>query len=145
MISYRIGTEDIDWQQIAGLYRQVGLVGGLGERGDLEAIRKAFQNSYRVVTAWDDVKLVGAARMLSDGICYAMVFDVGVLPDYHRRGIGTGLIKSLMTGCENMSVHLTSRFGIEDLYRKLGFRKHGNAFTRYPAHRFPECEAYLVD
>ena len=114
------------------LYQQVGMVGGLGERGDGEGIQRAFCGSYRVVTAWDGEKLVGATRMLSDGVCYAMVFDVAVLPDYRRRGIATGLMNALITGCEDMSIHLTSRFGIEDLYRKLGFRKHTNAFARYP-------------
>jgi ribosomal protein S18 acetylase RimI-like enzyme len=28
--------------------------------------------------------------MLSDGICYASIFDVGVLPKYQKKGIGKG-------------------------------------------------------
>ena len=40
--------------------------------------------------------------------------------------------QELLKGCENFNIHLNSRFGIEGLYRKLGFKKHKNAFARYP-------------
>jgi len=41
-------------------------------------------------------------------------------------------MKELVKGYENLSIHLTSRFGVEGLYRKLGFKKHKNAYARYP-------------
>ena len=145
MITYRTGTADIDWEQLTALYREVGMVGGYGEAGDTAGIRAAFEASYRVVTAWDGERLVGAGRILSDGLCYAMVFDVAVTGDYRRRGIATGIMTGLMKGNEALSFHLTSNVGIEVLYRKLGFRRHKNAFARYPAARAAYGERFLED
>jgi ribosomal protein S18 acetylase RimI-like enzyme len=132
MLNYKIDFECIDWSQLVALYAQVGLVGGKGEQGDREAIKSAFSNSSKVVTVWDGDRLVGAGRMLSDGVCYATIFDIGVIPEYRRKGIATGIMNELLKGCEGISVHLTSRFGVESLYKKLGFRKHKNAYARYP-------------
>jgi aralkylamine N-acetyltransferase len=92
-----------------------------------------------VVSAWDDVRLVGAGRILSDGICYGMIFDIGVLAEYRRKAIASSLVKELLVNMDNIAVHLTSRFGVEDVYKKLGFKKHKNAFAKYP-HASPYLE-----
>ncbi len=132
MIKYKTGIDRIDWESITDLYGEVGLVAGLGKNRELEKIREAFQNSYRVVTAWKDQKLIGAGRMLSDGVCYGMIFDVGVLPVHQKQGIGKGIMKELLLGNENLSIHLTSTFGNEKFYGNLGFKKHKTGFAKYP-------------
>jgi ribosomal protein S18 acetylase RimI-like enzyme len=139
MIEIKRGTDCIDWTQLIDLYEQTGLVGGLGTKKDLAGIKKAFLNSYRVVSGWDGSHLVGAGRILSDGVCYAMIFDIGVLPEYRRQGIASAIVKELLVNMENISVHLTSRFGVEDLYKKVGFKRHKNAFAKYP-HESPYLE-----
>jgi len=132
MITYRTGTAGIDWQTLTDIYCKVGLVGGLGEAGDRDGIRRAFEGSWRVVTAWDGDRLVGACRMLSDGVCDAMLFDLGVAEDCRHRGIGMGIMRKLLEGCDGFYVYLTARFGVEALYKQLGFKKHRNAYARYP-------------
>jgi GNAT superfamily N-acetyltransferase len=132
MITYRTGTGGINWQQLTDIYCEVGLVGGFGDAQDREGIRAAFEGSYRVATAWDGDRLVGGVRMVSDGVCDAMVFDLGVAKEYRRRRVATGLMKELLKDGDGWYVYLTSRFGVEELYRKLGFRKHRNAYGRYP-------------
>lgn len=132
MIEYKIGTDNIDWKGITSLYGEVGLVAGFGKKRDLHKIRESFLKSFRVVTAWEGKKLVGAGRLISDGICYGMIFDLGVLPTHHRQGIGRGLISELLRGNENLFIHLTSTFGNENFYRKLGFKKHKTGFAKYP-------------
>ena len=69
---------------------------------------------------------------ISDGICYGMVFDVAVLEDYQGRGIGKNLMIKLLEGEENIPVHLTATFGKEEFYKKLGFKKHKTAYSKYP-------------
>ena len=132
MIEYKIGTNCIDWSQLCDMYAQIGLVGGFGKQKDYDGIKSAFLNSFRVVTAWDGRRLVGACRLISDGVCYATVFDVAVLPEYRRQGIATRILEELLKDCEKLSIHLTSIIGIEGLYKKLGFRRHKNALARYP-------------
>jgi len=38
----------------------------------------------------------------------------------------------LLKGEEHMPIHLTSTFGNEDFYKKLGFKKHKTAYAKYP-------------
>lgn len=131
MIEYRSGTDTINWESITDLYGQVGLVAEFGKKRDQEKIKEAFLNSYKVVTAWKGEKLVGAGRLLSDGVCYGMVFDVGVLPSFQKQGIGKGIMTELMKGNEHIYIHLTSSFG-NLFYRKLGFKKHKTGHAKYP-------------
>jgi predicted N-acetyltransferase YhbS len=132
MIEYKTGFSSIDWSMLVDLYGEIGLVAGHGQRKDIDSIRKAFQASAKVVTAWHNQQLVGAGRMLTDGVCYASVFDVGVLPTFQKRGVGKGLMIELMKGNEHLCVHLTSTFGNEEFYGKLGFRRHKTAMAKYP-------------
>ena len=132
LFDYKVGLERIRWDQLFNLYNKVGLVAGYGKKKDHDRIRKAFEQSYKVVTAWNNDSLIGAARMLSDEICYGMIFDVGVLPEYQNLGIGRGLIIELQKDNEHLCFHLTSTFGNEEFYRKLGFKRHKTAFAKYP-------------
>lgn len=132
MIVYKIGVKDMDWIQLFKLYEKAGLLGRFVKNNELNKIQLAFEASYKVVTAWDGEILVGAGRMLSDGICYGAIFDVGVLPEYQKKGIGKGLMQELLNGNEHMPIHLTSTFGNEAFYKKLGFKKHKTAFSKYP-------------
>jgi ribosomal protein S18 acetylase RimI-like enzyme len=132
MITYSEGIDCIDWLQLFHLYDVVGLVAGYGKKQDFTKIQSAFEHSYKVVTAWNSHILVGAARMISDGICYGMIFDVGVLPEYQKLGIGKGLVTEIQKGNGHLCIHLTSTFGNEDFYKKLGFKIHKTALAKYP-------------
>lgn len=128
-IKYNSSVRQIDWTALADLYRAAGM--GIGDAAD-SIIRKAFEASDKVVTAWDGAKLIAAGRMLTDGVRYASIFDVAVLPDYQKQGIGKGIMMELMKGREELYIHLTSTSGNEPFYCKLGFRRHRTAMARYP-------------
>lgn len=132
MVKYIYGTENIGWSQLFALYEKVGLLKRFIKDKNYEAIKSGFLNSFKVVTARDGDKLVGAGRMISDGRCYGMIFDLGILPEYQKKGIGRNIVLNLLKDCENMTIHLTSTFGNEGFYKKLGFRKHKTAYSRYP-------------
>ncbi|AGK98705.1 GNAT family N-acetyltransferase [Clostridium pasteurianum] len=132
MISYKLGLEYINWSELFNLYEKVGLLRRFIENREFDKIQSAFQKSCKVVTAWDGEKLVGSCRMLSDSICYGAVFNVGVLPEYQKKSVGKGMMNLLLKGEENITIHLTSTFGNEDFYKKLGFKKHKTAYSKYP-------------
>lgn len=123
---------EIDWPELLNLYEKAGLLKRFVKDKNFEKLKIAFERSYKVITAWDGEILVGAGRMISDGICYGTVFDLGVLPEYQRSGIGKGIMNELLLNEEHMPIHLTSTFGNEDFYKKLGFRKHKTAYSKYP-------------
>ncbi|MEY4551002.1 MAG: hypothetical protein RL685_7197, partial [Pseudomonadota bacterium] len=69
---------------------------------------------------------------LSDGLCYGLIVDVGVLAAHQKRGIGKGIMQALVEDMPQLRVYLTSTFGQEPFYEKLGFRKHKTAYALLP-------------
>jgi len=132
MIKYKTGTDVINWESLVQLYFETDGVVGLGKEKNLKKIKEAFLNTYKVVTVWDGDKIIGAGRMLSDGVCYGWIHDFAVLPDYPKKGIGRNIMSELMHGNESLLIGLTSAFGAEEFYYKLGFKKHKTALAKYP-------------
>jgi len=114
MIVYKTDFESINWDMLIQLYYEVDGVIGLAKNQNKARIKKSFLSSYKVVTAWEDDKIVGAGRMISDGYCYAWIHDIGVLPDYQKRGIGRGVMEELMNEDEEILFERTSSLSAED-------------------------------
>lgn len=90
------------------------------------ALHGALGASWRTVTAWHDDTVVGAGRLISDGVQYALVVDLIVHPDYHRRGIGSELLRRLLVeadGARIRDVLLFAADGTEPFYARHGFRR----------------------
>lgn len=76
------------------------------------------------VGAWENNKLIGFARVISDGIFRAYIEDVVIHSSFNRKGIGTQLIAKVVEGLFNIDV--ISLFCEEDLiafYSKNEFKK----------------------
>jgi GNAT superfamily N-acetyltransferase len=61
-----------------------------------EALRRSFEQSEHVAFARDGVRVVGMARLLSDGVCNAYLLDVWTASPYRRRGIGSAMVRRLL-------------------------------------------------
>lgn len=48
-----------------------------------------FINATRVISAWADDRLVGAVRILSDGMVRPAIYDLLVAPAYQNMGVGS--------------------------------------------------------
>ena len=89
--------------------------------GDLQ---RSLTRSWHAISAFEGKRLIGFGRLLSDGVLYAVVFDVIVAPDRQRRGIGTAIMKRLLQRCEAhglRDVLLFSARGTPAFYRRFGF------------------------
>jgi len=140
MITYMQGTGGIHWDSLMALYCATDGVIGLARAGEVAKVKRAFLRSFRVVTAWEGDRIVGAGRMISDGECYGWIHDMAVLPDLQQQGIGRGVVEALLDGNEHLLIGLTSSFDAVAFYRKLGFRKHKTAHAKYPG-----SSTYLED
>ncbi|MGC2873140.1 GNAT family N-acetyltransferase [Ihubacter sp. mB4P-1] len=60
-----------------------------------ERLYKALMHSSAVLTAWDDDKLVGLARVLDDSEMLAQIHYLLVEPSYHGQGIASQLIEMI--------------------------------------------------
>jgi GNAT superfamily N-acetyltransferase len=91
---------------------------------DIDKLYRAVMNSLFVRTAWDNDKLVGLVRIVGDGESIIYIQDILVLPSYHRKGIGTVLMKDVLERFQDVrqKVLLTGRSEKQDkFYRSLGF------------------------
>lgn len=85
------------------------------------ALRRSFEAAAHVALAWDGERLVGMARLLSDGVCNAYLVDVWTASSHRRQGIGSAMVRYLTGRVPGQHVGLqTSEAGA--LYRQLGFR-----------------------
>ena len=84
------------------------------------ALRRSFAQSQHVAFARDGGRVVGMARLLSDGVCNAYLVDVWTAAPYRRRGIGSAMIAHLLEQVPGQHVGLQTD-DAEAFYRSLGF------------------------
>ena len=100
----------------------------------LDGITRAVAASI-ATGAWDDDRLVGFARALSDGEHRAYIEDVVIDPDYRGRQIGERLVATLVEALG--PVHIVSLFCEPErvaFYSRNGFRP---SKTQVMMHREP--------
>ena len=95
-------------------------------------ILSAFEKSSLVISAWQDSRLVGIGRVVSDGQMYTSIFDVVVDPEFQKKGVGREIMERMTRKYSHTCIYLTSTFGNEEFYRKLGFLKHKTGYALYP-------------
>ncbi|MCW3120200.1 MAG: family acetyltransferase [Chitinophagaceae bacterium] len=113
-------------EQVIELYNNAGLP---RPTNDPERIKKMFENSNLVVTAWDENKLVGLSRTITDWVWCSYLADLAVCPDYKKSGIGKKLIEFTreIIGEQSM-ILLLSVPAAMDYYPKIGFTKEDRGF-----------------
>lgn len=85
------------------------------------ALRRSFAHSQHVAFAWAADRVVGMARLLSDGVCNAYLLDVWTASSLRRRGIATAMVTHLVRAVPGQHVGLqTDDAG--PFYASLGFR-----------------------
>jgi len=109
--------DSIDWAQAKADLAADGFDNGRSP----EALWRSFERSQHVAVAWDGHRVVGMARLLSDGICNAYLLDVWTLSSYRRRGIGSSMVRLLADRVPGQHIGLQTD-GAEEFYTSLGFR-----------------------
>jgi ribosomal protein S18 acetylase RimI-like enzyme len=87
-----------------------------------DALRRSFEQSQQVAIARDGDRVVGMARMLSDGVCNAYVVDVWTASTYRRRGIASSMMRLLLAAAPGQHVGLQTDDAAA-LYASLGFHR----------------------
>ena len=85
-----------------------------------EALARSFEQSQHVVFARDGDRVVGMARLLSDGVSNAYLVDVWTASPYRRRGIATAMIRHLLLQVPGQHVGLQTD-NAQPFYESLGF------------------------
>lgn len=118
--------ENIDWHQIRDCLK----LAGMGYHKP-ELHQKAFLNSCCVVFIFDHERLVGFGRAVSDGAYQAAIYDVVVIPEYQKQGIGRLIMERILEGISNCNIILYANTGREGFYKKFGFRLMNTAMAKF--------------
>src|SRR5512145_3065154 len=94
--------EGIDWAQVKADLAADDFDNGRSP----DALRRSFEQSQHVALARDGDRVVGMARMLSDGVCNAYIVDVWTASPYRRRGIASALVRLLVDQAPGQHVGL---------------------------------------
>lgn len=94
---------------------------------------KILQNSYRFILAKDRERVIGFVNSLSDGVKFAFIPMLEVLPDYQNNGIGSQLLQMLFTELEPIqNIDLTCDEALQLFYSRFGMLKSkGMVFRKY--------------
>jgi predicted GNAT family acetyltransferase len=118
-VSVRIDSalEGIDWKQA-----KADLAADSFDNGrSTVALRRSFERSQHVAVARDGDRVVGMARLLSDGVCNAYLVDVWTQSAYRRQGIASAMVRLLVDAVPGQHVGLQTD-DAQELYASLGFR-----------------------
>lgn len=96
-----------------------------------EEMYKILQNSYAFVLARDKKNVIGFVNALSDGIKFAFIPMLEVLPNYKNQGIGTRLMNILLDKLHDIqNVDLTCDAELQNFYGKFGMLKSNGMILR---------------
>ncbi|HLK74589.1 MAG TPA: GNAT family N-acetyltransferase [Streptosporangiaceae bacterium] len=85
-----------------------------------QALRASFDRSQHVAIARDGDRVVGMARLLSDGVCNAYLLDVWTMSAYRRQGIGATMVRQLMSRVPGQHIGLQTD-NAEAFYTSIGY------------------------
>ncbi|MEP6617034.1 MAG: GNAT family N-acetyltransferase [Ginsengibacter sp.] len=113
-------------EQIIELYDNAGLP---RPTNDKERIKKMFDNSGLVISAWDNDLLVGVSRSITDWVWCCYLADLAIRKEYKKSGIGKKLIELTKkeVGEQSMILLLSVPTAME-YYPKVGFTKQESSF-----------------
>ena len=107
---------------------------GLKASQFIEFVNKVWPGNYDIsktqdalsktlnITVYDEKRLVGCLRILSDGYFFGTITELLILPEYQKQGIGSRLIQLAKENTPTM-LYFGSQPGIEAFYEKNGCQK----------------------
>jgi ribosomal protein S18 acetylase RimI-like enzyme len=117
--------DGIDWEQAKADLARDNFDNGRSP----EALERSFRQSQHVAFARDGDRIVGMARLLSDGVCNAYLLDVWTSSSYRRQGVASALVRRLVEQVPGQHVGLQTD-AAQPLYEALGFRPQPEFWSR---------------
>jgi predicted N-acetyltransferase YhbS len=126
-IVYKTGNE-LDLDAVIEVY----VDSSLGQRrpvSDRGRMSRMLREANLVITAWDEAKLIGIARSLTDWVYVTYLSDLAVKKKYQGQGIGRELIKRTREACDPKAMLLLlAAPAAEKYYPHIGFEHHPQAW-----------------
>lgn len=112
-------------EQIADLYRQASLNRPVN---DLDRVKRFYDGSNIVLTAWDGELFIGILRGWTDGAYDGYVCDLAVLPSHQKQGIGRQLLDQVLALNPQVQFVLRASKIAANYYSHIGWQKIENGY-----------------
>jgi ribosomal protein S18 acetylase RimI-like enzyme len=96
---------------------------------NFEKLENAFNNSLLIIGAWSNDTLVGLIRVIGDGETIIYIQDLLVKSSFKRQGIGSMLVKKVLSKFPNVRQKVLITDDNEDtnlFYKSIGFKDSKN-------------------
>lgn len=141
----REGTEGVPADDVQELFKEAGWVRSTPS-WQQEKFSLIFLNSTWAFTVWDDERMIGMVRVISDKIMAANIMDLVVASDYRKRGLGKKLVELCVqklphgdwfahTSANNFKFYQTCGFEVKDLSENGTCAYYGYIQARKDGHR----------
>ena len=97
---------------------------------DQERANASLNNSLYIIHVRCGNEVIGFGRVVGDGQAYFYIQDILVAPEFRRRGIGTQIVKQLMSYLDSVAPENSGAFiglmiapGLLEFYTKFGFQQ----------------------
>jgi predicted N-acetyltransferase YhbS len=138
-ISLSQSIDSVDWTCLEDLFMRALL----GKRS-AASLEQTFRNSQVALFAYDENRLIGAGRALTDKINWTVVFDVAVDPECQGKGLGKAIVEALASISGARNVMLQSVPGKENFYARLGYRPMTSAMAKYENPDWASTNGYIA-
>ena len=144
-IVIREGTEGVPAECVETLFKDAGWAMNTPS-WQQEKFSLIFNNSTWAFTVWDNNKMIGMVRVISDQIMAANIMDLVVLSEYRGKGIGKKLVELCVqklphgdwfahTSANNFSFYETCGFQVKDSTQNVTCAYYGYIQARKDGHR----------
>lgn len=138
-LEWKYSSQDVSWPALVELYR----IAPLGEKDPI-ILEKAFAASLYKCFVYHEDMLVGAGRVLADGVDCACLCDLAVHPDYQGQGLGGLIVEQLVRlAGDHQKIILYAAPGKETFYQNYGFAPMNTAMAIFHNERQAEREGLI--
>lgn len=139
-IIYNDIKKDLPSEQLHKLFVSVGWSDGSETLDMINNYNIPFINSTLVVSAWENERLIGAVRVLSDKMFRSIIYDLLVWPEFQNKGIGKELLKRCIEHFPSSEWLVQTTEEISGYYEKNGFKINSDVFLNIPCKLFSQNE-----
>ncbi|WP_160725963.1 GNAT family N-acetyltransferase [Bacillus sp. USDA818B3_A] len=113
-------------EELSAVFKQSGI---RRPYEDLPRLQKMIENADILISAWEDEKLVGVARAVTDFSYCCYLSDLAVDKEYQKRGIGRELVRLVQERIgEGVTLLLLASPIAMEYYPRIGFDSVHNGF-----------------
>lgn len=141
----REGTEGVPADLVEELFKDAGWAKNT-PNWQKEKFTLIFKNSTWAFTVWDNNRMIGMVRVISDQIMAANIMDLVVLSDHRGKGIGKKLVELCVqklphgdwfahTSANNFPFYESCGFEVKDISQNGTCAYYGYIQARKEGHR----------